>query len=87
MTLKITKNVLEGYLNCKYKGRLQLEREEGRQADYERMVTDLRQELRSQAMAELPSSNGPARRDLPGRDSDDRNVEERIYSHSQCHVR
>jgi predicted RecB family nuclease len=53
MALTITNNVLEGYLNCKYKGLLQLEGEEGRKTDYERMVTDLRQELRTQAMAEL----------------------------------
>jgi predicted RecB family nuclease len=58
MALKITKNILEGYLNCKYKGRLQLEGEEGQKSDYEGMVTDLGQELRTRAMAELLAREG-----------------------------
>src|SRR5713101_8446227 len=62
MAVKITKNVLEGYLNCKYKGRLQLEGEEGRKSDYEGMVTDLRQELRTRAMAELLAREGQGER-------------------------
>jgi predicted RecB family nuclease len=53
MAVKITNNVLEGYLNCKYKGRLQLEGEEGRKSDFEEMVTNRRQELRRRAIAEL----------------------------------
>jgi predicted RecB family nuclease len=58
MAVKITNNVLEDYLNCKYKGRLRLEGEEGRKSDFEEMVTDLRQDLRRRAMADLLAREG-----------------------------
>jgi predicted RecB family nuclease len=58
MAMKITRDVLEGYLNCRYKGRLQLEGEEGRKSDYELMTTDLRRQLRARVVAELLARQG-----------------------------
>src|SRR5271157_5359281 len=53
MAVKITRDVLEGYLSCKYKGRLQLGGEEGRKSDYEVMATDLLRQLRTRVVADL----------------------------------
>ena len=58
MATKITRNVLGGYLTCKHKGWLQLEGKKGQESDYEAMVTDRWQELRTRAMAELLAHQG-----------------------------
>src|SRR5262249_10540882 len=58
MAVQITRNVLEGYLTCNHKGWLQLEGKGGQASDYEVMVTDRRQELRTRAMAELLARQG-----------------------------
>jgi len=53
MAVKITRDVLEGYLNCEYKGWLQLGGEEGQKSDYEMMATDLRRQLHTRVVADL----------------------------------
>ena len=39
MATKITRDIIESYLNCKYKGHLKLAGESGTQSDYEAMTT------------------------------------------------
>jgi predicted RecB family nuclease len=50
MTTKITRDVLEGYLNCKYKGFLKLAGEQGTRSDYEAMLFERRGEVRLKAI-------------------------------------
>src|SRR4051812_20753484 len=45
----ITRDILEAYLNCHYKGYLKLIGERGTKCDYEVMATEVRQELRRRA--------------------------------------
>jgi predicted RecB family nuclease len=53
MAMKITREVLESYLNCKTKGRLKLAGEPGTQSDYEAMITVASQVSREAALARL----------------------------------
>ncbi len=50
MTAKITNEVLEGYLNCGYKGHLKLVGEHGTQSDYEALMAQQRGEVRLQSI-------------------------------------
>jgi predicted RecB family nuclease len=58
MAAKITRNVLESYLNCKYKGRLKLAGEEGKKSDYESMVVTLVGDIRTRGIKELLARHG-----------------------------
>jgi predicted RecB family nuclease len=49
----ITRDILEDYLNCKYKGYLRLNGQRGEKTNYEEMVMDVRQELRQRASESL----------------------------------
>jgi predicted RecB family nuclease len=51
--MKITNEILEGYLNCKYKGHLKLAGESGTSSDYEAMTTTARAVAREAAVARL----------------------------------
>jgi predicted RecB family nuclease len=51
--MKITNEILEGYLNCKTKGHLELGGESGVMSDYEAMTTEARQASREEAVAKL----------------------------------
>ena len=53
MEPRITKEVLEGYLNCKLKGYLKLKGERGTRSDYETLMTALRDDLRARAYEKL----------------------------------
>jgi predicted RecB family nuclease len=53
MATKITRNIIESYLNCKYKGHLKLAGEIGTPSDYETMTTGARTSSREQAIARL----------------------------------
>jgi predicted RecB family nuclease len=53
MATKITRHIIESYLNCKYKGYLKLTGESGTPSDYEAMTTAARTSLREQAVARL----------------------------------
>src|SRR4051794_20625079 len=50
MATKITRDIIESYLNCKYKGHLKLTGENGTQSDYETMTTAVRMSSREQAV-------------------------------------
>jgi predicted RecB family nuclease len=58
MATKITRDLIESYLNCKYKGHLKLAGESGTPSDYEMMTTAARQESRERAVGGLVSRFG-----------------------------
>jgi predicted RecB family nuclease len=49
MAGKITYDVLEGYLNCRYKGHLKLAGERGTRSDYEALLAERRADVRMRA--------------------------------------
>ena len=53
--LLITREVIEGYLNCKYKGHLKLKGEQGTKSDYEAMMSEWRIDHKRSACAKLAS--------------------------------
>jgi predicted RecB family nuclease len=53
MSTKITRSVLEGYLECRYKGRLRLAGEPGEESDYQRMTAEQEVEARTRAFTHL----------------------------------
>jgi predicted RecB family nuclease len=50
MSKKITKDVLESYLNCKYKAHLKFAGQQGTTSDYETLLTEMRDEVRLAAI-------------------------------------
>lgn len=46
MPTAITKDILESYLHCKFKGHLKLSGQDGSKSDYERMLADQRENVR-----------------------------------------
>src|SRR5580704_10299170 len=50
MPAKITRDVLESYLNCKYKGHLKLTGQQGTKSEYETLLTEMRAEVRLAAI-------------------------------------
>src|SRR5262245_5695447 len=58
VAMKITKEVLESHLNCKFKGHLKLTGEVGTRSDYEAMTTAARAASREQALAKLVARSG-----------------------------
>src|SRR5262249_47488476 len=56
--MKITNEILEDYLNCKYKGHLKLAGESGTKSDYEAMATTARAAAREAAIARLVARFG-----------------------------
>src|SRR4051794_18825427 len=53
MAMKITIEILEGQLSCKFKGHLRLAGEVGTMSDYEAMTTAARAASREQVIAKL----------------------------------
>jgi predicted RecB family nuclease len=53
MASKITRDVLESYLHCKYKGHLKLIDQQGTKSDYEILLTQMRAEVRLAAIDKL----------------------------------
>lgn len=53
MATKLTRDIIESYLNCKYKGHLKLIGESGTKSDYETMIAAARVSSREQAVARL----------------------------------
>src|SRR3954447_25718652 len=49
----ITRDILEAYLNCHYKGYLKLIGERGTKSEYELILTEVRQDLRQRAFDSL----------------------------------
>ena len=58
MATTITRDIIESYLNCKYKGHLKLAGENGTPSDYETMTTAVRASSREQAIARLVACFG-----------------------------
>lgn len=58
MATKITRDIIETYLNCKYKGHLKLTGESGAISDYEAMTTAARASSREQALTRLAARFG-----------------------------
>jgi predicted RecB family nuclease len=58
MATKITRDIIESYLNCKYKGHLKLTGASGTPSDYEAMTTAARASSREQAVARLVARFG-----------------------------
>jgi predicted RecB family nuclease len=59
MVTKITKDVLEGYLNCRYKGHLKLAEQQGTGSDYELLLAESRDEVKRRAIDRI-LTNHPA---------------------------
>jgi predicted RecB family nuclease len=59
MTAKITRDVLEAYLNCKYKGHLKLTGQQGTQSDYEGLLMEARAEVRLAAIETILARHPP----------------------------
>lgn len=57
ITTKITRNILEGYLHCKYKCHLNLAGQQGDKSDYESLLTQLRSEVRLEAIDKILAGN------------------------------
>jgi predicted RecB family nuclease len=55
MATKITRDIVESYVNCKYKGHLKLTGEIGTKSDYEMMATAARTASQEQAVVRLAS--------------------------------
>src|SRR4051794_18605546 len=55
MTRKITRDILESYLNCKYKAHLKLAGQQGNKSDYEGLLVASRQEVRQEAIGKILS--------------------------------
>jgi len=53
MPAKITRDILESYLNCKYKGHLKLTGQQGTKSDYETFLTEMRAEVRLAAIDKI----------------------------------
>jgi predicted RecB family nuclease len=53
MTTKITRKILEAYLNCKLKAHLNLIGQQGTKSDYEGMIVEIRQKVRQTAVNKL----------------------------------
>jgi predicted RecB family nuclease len=58
MAAKITCDVLEGYLNCRYKGHLKLAGERGMRSDYEALLAERRAEVRLRAIDKILARHG-----------------------------
>ncbi|HKB42153.1 MAG TPA: hypothetical protein VKD72_37350, partial [Gemmataceae bacterium] len=56
--MKITNEVIEGYLNCKTKGQLKLAGESGTLSDYEAMPSQARRSLLEATLARLAARLG-----------------------------
>ena len=64
MPTKIARDVLESYLNCKYKGYLKLTGQQGTKSDYENLLTELRTEVRVAAIDKILARH--AGEEIPG---------------------
>src|SRR5947207_15371886 len=58
MAAKITTEVVENHLRCKYKARLKLAGEQGRRSDYESILATSREQVRLRAVVKLLQRHG-----------------------------
>jgi hypothetical protein len=66
MATKITRQVLEAYLNCQTKAHLRLAGQQGNVSDYEALLISTRQEVTQQAIGKILARNpeGDVARDV-----------------------
>ena len=64
MATKITRDVIESYLNCKYKAYLKLARQPGTKSDYELLLAELRCEVRLGATEQIAQHHQRIERNL-----------------------
>ncbi len=57
MATKITRDILESYLNCKYKGYLKLTGQQATKSDYETLLTEMRAGVRLAAIDKIIASH------------------------------
>jgi predicted RecB family nuclease len=57
MATKITREILEAFLNCKFKAHLKLIGQDGIRSDYEAMMAEIRQEVRQKAINKILARN------------------------------
>jgi len=55
MAMKITRDILESYRQCKYKGHLKLAKEQGVKSDYESLLIEFRNQIRVAARGQTGS--------------------------------
>src|SRR5215475_12948158 len=67
MLVKLTRDVIESYLQCKYKKYLKLTKQYGTKSDYERLLTKRRSQVRNAAIEKLLAhyTEKQIARDLP----------------------
>src|SRR4051794_20614089 len=67
MATKITREILESYLNCKTKAHLKLAGQQGTKSDYERLLAETRQEVGQQVIGKILAEHPEAEvaRDIP----------------------
>jgi predicted RecB family nuclease len=58
MATKITRDIIESYLNCKYKGHLKLTEQQGTKSDYEALLAEARDAVRRQATDKILAPHG-----------------------------
>src|SRR5262249_37078061 len=59
MTARITRDLIESYLSCKYKGHLRLAGQRGTTSDYELLLTASREEVKRRATDKILSRYAP----------------------------
>ena len=64
MAMKITRDIIESYLNCKYKAHLKLTRQQGTKSDYELLLAELRCEVRIGAIEQIAQHHQGMERNL-----------------------
>ena len=57
MAAKITRDVLESYLNCKFKGHLKLTGQQGTKSDYETLLSEMRAKVKLAAIDKILARN------------------------------
>lgn len=65
MAMRITRDIIESYLNCKYKAHLKLTRQQGTKSDYELLLAELRGEVRLGAIEQIAQHHQGMERNLP----------------------
>jgi predicted RecB family nuclease len=65
MVTRVTRDIIESYLNCKYKAYLKLTRQQGVKSDYELLLAELRCEVRLGAIEQIAPHHQGRERNLP----------------------
>ena len=83
MTMKITQDVIESYLHCRYKSYLKLAGEQGSLSDYEQFMRESRERVRLAGIKKLLLRHKEG--DVLGVPRDTRSTQTRCASARGCH--